>query len=188
MLSATGTPSSSTYLRGDNTWATPAGGGGAPTENIILTATKTSGQNINGVEGTEADLTWDVVAQDTDELTSFTTGDSDVIFTNAGWVNIHASAYISNSLMNGRFMMSLSIYHYNSSDTLQYSYHGDMQYNRDDNSAYDSSGGNVSQNMMYVAAGDYIIVRTRVFDDGTSGTSQTLDGTYSKLRIAQVVF
>jgi len=27
-LSATGTPSSSTYLRGDNAWATPAGGGG----------------------------------------------------------------------------------------------------------------------------------------------------------------
>jgi len=27
MLSATGTPSSSTYLRGDNTWGTPAGGG-----------------------------------------------------------------------------------------------------------------------------------------------------------------
>lgn len=28
-LSATGTPSSSTFLRGDNTWATPAGGGGS---------------------------------------------------------------------------------------------------------------------------------------------------------------
>jgi len=28
MLSATGTPSSSTYLRGDNTWGTPAGGSG----------------------------------------------------------------------------------------------------------------------------------------------------------------
>jgi len=29
-LSATGTPSSTTYLRGDNTWATPSGGGGSP--------------------------------------------------------------------------------------------------------------------------------------------------------------
>lgn len=29
-LSATGTPSSTTFLRGDNTWATPAGGGGSP--------------------------------------------------------------------------------------------------------------------------------------------------------------
>lgn len=29
-LSATGTPSSTTFLRGDNTWGTPAGGGGTP--------------------------------------------------------------------------------------------------------------------------------------------------------------
>ncbi len=31
-LSATGTPSATTFLRGDNTWATPAGGGGGITE------------------------------------------------------------------------------------------------------------------------------------------------------------
>jgi hypothetical protein len=30
MLSATGTPSATTFLRGDNTWATPSGGGGTP--------------------------------------------------------------------------------------------------------------------------------------------------------------
>ena len=35
MLSATGTPSSSTFLRGDNTWATPAGAG-AENEAIIV--------------------------------------------------------------------------------------------------------------------------------------------------------
>jgi len=33
MLSATGTPSSSTYLRGDNTWATPAGSGAVDSVN-----------------------------------------------------------------------------------------------------------------------------------------------------------
>ncbi len=32
-LTATGTPSSTTYLRGDNTWSTPAGGGGASITN-----------------------------------------------------------------------------------------------------------------------------------------------------------
>lgn len=159
-----------------------------PTENVILTATKTSGQNINGTEGTETDLTWDVVSQDTAELTSFTTGDSQVVVTNAGWVNLHASAVITNGLINNRTMILISLYHYNTSAVLQYSYHGDVQYNRDDNDAYDSSGGSVSQNMMKVAAGDYFYVRTRILDDGTSGTSQTLDTTYSKLRIAKIVF
>jgi len=164
------------------------GGGGEPTENIILDATKTAGQNINGTEGSEDNLTWNVVSQDTGELTSFSSGGSLVRFTNAGWVNIHASAYISNSLMNNRFMMSLSIYHHASNNTLKYSYHGDMQYNRDDNNAYDASGGSVNQNMMYVAAGDYIYIKTRVFDDGTAATTQTLDTTYSKLRIARIEF
>jgi hypothetical protein len=35
-LSATGTPSSSTYLRGDGVWATPAGGGGSSTGVLTL--------------------------------------------------------------------------------------------------------------------------------------------------------
>jgi hypothetical protein len=46
-LSATGTPSSTTYLRGDNTWQTPAGGSGA-------SLTRISGNS--GAAG--ADLTW----------------------------------------------------------------------------------------------------------------------------------
>lgn len=33
-LSATGTPSATTFLRGDNTWATPSGGGGSLTKGI----------------------------------------------------------------------------------------------------------------------------------------------------------
>jgi hypothetical protein len=49
MLSATGAPSSSTYLRGDNTWATPAGGGGsgvAISEDVTQTA---HGFNVNDI-------------------------------------------------------------------------------------------------------------------------------------------
>lgn len=34
-LSATGTPSATTFLRGDNTWATPSGGGGSLTKGIV---------------------------------------------------------------------------------------------------------------------------------------------------------
>ena len=37
-LSATGTPSSSTYLRGDNTWATVSGGGGGTSVSVSDTA------------------------------------------------------------------------------------------------------------------------------------------------------
>ena len=40
MHSATGTPSSSTFLRGDNTWATPAGGGGALSWGVVTGTTQ----------------------------------------------------------------------------------------------------------------------------------------------------
>lgn len=36
MLSATGTPSATTYLRGDNTWGTITGGGNVTTDNIVF--------------------------------------------------------------------------------------------------------------------------------------------------------
>lgn len=35
-LSATGTPSGTTFLRGDNTWATPAGGGGSTPDAFLI--------------------------------------------------------------------------------------------------------------------------------------------------------
>ncbi len=52
-LSATGTADSTTFLRGDNTWATPAGGGGfTPT---VFQATKNS--TVQASTGTYADCT-----------------------------------------------------------------------------------------------------------------------------------
>jgi len=59
-LSATGTPSSTTFLRGDNTWATPAGGSGI----TIGTTTITSGADTKllyddgGVVGESAIYYW----------------------------------------------------------------------------------------------------------------------------------
>lgn len=55
MLSATGTPSATTFLRGDNQWATPAGGGGG-------TPGGADGQiqyNNGGAFGGVSDLNWD---------------------------------------------------------------------------------------------------------------------------------
>jgi hypothetical protein len=60
-LSATGTPSSSTFLRGDNTWATPAGGG-----NVSNVGTPTNGQigqwtgatTIQGFTAGSGVITW----------------------------------------------------------------------------------------------------------------------------------
>lgn len=43
-INATGTPSATTYLRGDGTWSTPAGGGGTLTANSTLTSGFTAGQ------------------------------------------------------------------------------------------------------------------------------------------------
>ena len=41
-LDATGTPSATTYLRGDGTWATPAGGGGGGSAGVTATNTPTA--------------------------------------------------------------------------------------------------------------------------------------------------
>jgi hypothetical protein len=46
-MSATGTPSATTYLRGDNTWGTPAGGGGTPDDNSVTSAKILDGTIVN---------------------------------------------------------------------------------------------------------------------------------------------
>ena len=70
-ISATGTPSSTTYLRGDGSWATPAGGGGVvagSVDNAILRADGTGGSTSQGSDLLVEDAT--------------TTGQNNVCLTN----------------------------------------------------------------------------------------------------------
>jgi hypothetical protein len=56
VINATGTPSASTFLRGDKTWATPTGGSAAPA------GSDTQIQfNSSGTLGASSDFTWDDV-------------------------------------------------------------------------------------------------------------------------------
>ena len=51
-FSATGAPSATTFLRGDNTWSTPSGGGSAPTVSSVTTATIVATNTIYLASGT----------------------------------------------------------------------------------------------------------------------------------------
>ena len=62
MLSATGTADATTYLRGDNTWATPASGTAAPYAHLIISST----QNMGGSNGTVHYVLWDGTAINVD--------------------------------------------------------------------------------------------------------------------------
>ena len=95
MLSATGTASATTYLRGDNTWATPAGGSGdswnTPIDSNITVdtnSTYTIGTNTNKHQYIYADnlVVGDYIIHNNDlnTLIGFTT---DVITLKAGGIN-----------------------------------------------------------------------------------------------------
>lgn len=80
-LSATGTPSSTTFLRGDNTWSTPAGGG---TVTSIATSAGVTGGTITSTGTLSLDLTyaptWTGIHTFQNNSLSTTTADEILIF------------------------------------------------------------------------------------------------------------
>jgi len=94
-LGSSGTPSSSTFLRGDNVWATPAGAG-----TVTNTGTLTSGRIIKGNGGTDitvGDLTG-VVTTSGGMTTSFASSSG------SGAVILQTNATLaSTTVLNGKF-------------------------------------------------------------------------------------
>jgi len=105
-LSATGTASNTTFLRGDNTWATPAGGGGSLTQEEVedYVGGMVTGNTETGITVTyqDSDGTLDfVVATQSDENFTLTKSDKlDTIETHADVTdstNVNAAGAVMNS-------------------------------------------------------------------------------------------
>lgn len=95
-LTATGTPSATTYLRGDNTWATPSGGGASGT-GLLAVASYNPATRVN------AAATGAATALDTTNLrASFTVPASGaVILTMTGWVYATAGNVLNWAVLSG---------------------------------------------------------------------------------------
>lgn len=124
-LSATGTPGATTFLRGDNTWAVPAGTGASLTGNNTFTGTQTINNSvtINGAitlssasvvdaynasfgavtAGSTSTLTWTEV---TDRLSEFVT--SSFTATTAGYYEVSVDAGASQTAGTGCLLIKVN--------------------------------------------------------------------------------
>lgn len=95
MLSATGTPSSSTFLRGDNTWAAPAGGGGG-VDAKPCAFTHSGSTNIST---TEATIAYDTEVFDPDTNCSVSSGV--ITLTDAGYYDVDINVPVNDDSTSG---------------------------------------------------------------------------------------
>lgn len=75
----TGTANSSTFLRGDGTWATPAGGGGTPTLSDVLIEGNSAGSAMIEFDGDGPGIRW-VDGSNTLDVTSLPNGSHSIYF------------------------------------------------------------------------------------------------------------
>jgi hypothetical protein len=107
VATVTGTPSSSTYLRGDGTWATPAGGG--------TTINNTQGFRLTTETGVAAS-TSDRTAQSTLYFTPYN-GNQISLYSGSAWA-VQSSAEVSLALSGLTSGKNYDVFAYNNSGTL----------------------------------------------------------------------
>lgn len=93
-LSATGTASSSTFLRGDNTWAAPAGGGGIDANPGAFTLSTS-----HNITTTESTIPFDTEEFDPDTNYSNTSGE--ITVTDAGYYHVSINVPINDDGTGG---------------------------------------------------------------------------------------
>ncbi len=94
MLSATGTPSGSTYLRGDNTWSTPAGGGGIDAKPCAFDYSAS-----HNITTTESTIPFDNEIFDPDSNCSNSSGEIDI--TDAGYYQVSVNVPVNDDGSGG---------------------------------------------------------------------------------------